>query len=102
MPGQEKERRMDRRSLPSTWDELLRTASAVRATTAIQSEARSAVRIRRAARPIGIGAVLLTAGGLAVLHLAGTAAVASANTGYDSQLFSLTNQDRTRNGVHSL
>src|SRR5579864_3572286 len=102
MPGQEKERRMDRRSLPSTWDELLRTASAVRATTAIPSEARSAVRIRRAARSIGIGAVLLTAGGLAVLHLAGTTGTAIANTGYDSQLFSLTNQDRTSNGVHSL
>ena len=37
-----------------------------------------------------------------MLHLAGTAGVASANGGEDSQLFSLTNQDRTSNGVHSL
>jgi uncharacterized protein YkwD len=47
-------------------------------------------------------AALLTAAGLAALHLGGTAGVASANGGYDSQLFSLTNQDRTSNGVHSL
>jgi hypothetical protein len=47
-------------------------------------------------------AALLTAAGLAALHLGGTAGVASANGGYDYQLFSLTNQDRTGNGVHSL
>ena len=47
-------------------------------------------------------AVLLTACGLAVLHLAGTAGIVSANSGQDSQLFSLTNGDRTSNGVHSL
>jgi uncharacterized protein YkwD len=94
---------MDRRSLPSTWDELLRTASAVRVTPALPEAAPSAGgRLRRATRPIAVGAVLLAAGGLAVLHLAGTAGVASANGGYDSQLFSLTNQDRTSNGVHSL
>jgi uncharacterized protein YkwD len=94
---------MERRSLPSTWDELVRTAAAVRAPTAIPGAAPSAGgRLRRAARPIAVGAILLAAGGLALLHLAGTASVASANTGYDSQLFSLTNQDRTSNGVHSL
>ncbi len=94
---------MEPRSLPSTWDELLRTASAVRATTGIPGAPRpGGGRLRRAARPIGITAALLMAGGLAVLHLAGTAGVASANSGYDSQLFSLTNQDRTGNGVHSL
>jgi uncharacterized protein YkwD len=94
---------MDRRSPPSTWDELLRTASAVRATPSFPEAAPMAGgRLRRAARPIAVGAVLLTAAGLAVLHLAGTAGLASANGGYDSQLFSLTNQDRTSNGVHSL
>jgi uncharacterized protein YkwD len=94
---------MDRRSPPSTWVELLRTASAVRATPALPAAAPSAGgRLRRAARPIAVGAVLLAAGGLGVLHLAGTAGVASANGGEDSQLFSLTNQDRTSNGVHSL
>ena len=47
-------------------------------------------------------AALLTAAGLAVLHLGGAPSIASANGGYDSQLFSLTNRDRTSNGVHSL
>ena len=94
---------MECRSLPSTWDELLRTASAVRVATAIPGATpRGSDRLRRAVRPIGMTAALLTAAGLAVLHLGGTAGVASANGGYDSQLFSLTNQDRTSNGVHSL
>jgi uncharacterized protein YkwD len=94
---------MECRSLPSTWDELLRTASAVRVATAIPGATpRGSHRLRRAARPIGMTAALLTAAGLAALHLGGTAGVASANGGYDSQLFSLTNQDRTSNGVHSL
>jgi uncharacterized protein YkwD len=47
-------------------------------------------------------AAIVTAAGLAVLHLAGTPGVASANGGEDSQLFSLTNGDRASNGVHSL
>ncbi len=47
-------------------------------------------------------AAIITAAGLAVLHLAGTPGVASANGGEDSQLFSLTNGDRASNGVHSL
>jgi uncharacterized protein YkwD len=94
---------MECRSLPSTWDELLRTASAVRVATAIPGPTPGGSdRFRRAARPISIGAVLLTAASLAALHLGGSASVASANGGYDSQLFSLTNRDRTSNGVHSL
>ena len=94
---------MECRSLPSTWDELLRTASAVRVATAIPGTTpRGSDRLRQAARPIGMTAALLTAAGLAALHLGGTASVASANGGYDYQLFSLTNQDRTGNGVHSL
>jgi uncharacterized protein YkwD len=94
---------MERRPLPSAWDELLRTASAVRATTdPTMSAPRSPGRLRRAIRPIAMTAGLVTAGGLAVLHLAGTSGVVSANSGEDSQLFSLTNQDRTSNGVHAL
>jgi uncharacterized protein YkwD len=98
-----KDRRMERRPLPPAWDELLRTGSAVRATAAAPDIAPSdGGRLRRALRPVAMTAVLLTAAGLAVLHLAGTAGVASANGSEDSQLFSLTNNERTSNGVRSL
>jgi len=94
---------MERRPLPSAWDELLRTGSAVRATPDAPDIVPSdGGRLRRALRPVAMTAVLLTAAGLAVLHLAGTAGVASASGGEDSQLFSLTNNDRTSNGVRSL
>ncbi len=94
---------MERRPLPSRWEELLRTAEAVRATScAPAARSRGTNRLRRAARPIVISAALLTAGGLAVLHLGGTEGVVSANGGNDLQMFSLTNGDRTSNGVHSL
>jgi uncharacterized protein YkwD len=94
---------MERRPLPSAWDDLLRTAATVRATTGVADVLPCGPsRRQRAVRPVAVTAVLLTAGGLAIAHLAGTAGVASANGGEDSQLFSLTNQDRTSNGVHSL
>ncbi|MFI5287371.1 MAG: CAP domain-containing protein [Candidatus Dormibacteria bacterium] len=92
---------MERRSVPSPWEELLRTASAVRATPS-PTIGRSRGGLPRAIRPIAMTAGLLAAAGLAVLHLAGTSGVASANGSLDSQLFSLTNQDRTSNGVRSL
>jgi uncharacterized protein YkwD len=94
---------MERRPLPSAWDELVRTASAVRTTraleTAVPAEGRS---LRRAIRPIAMSVAILTAAGLAVLHVAATGSVASANSGEDSQMFSLTNSDRGSNGVDSL
>ena len=94
---------MERRPLPPAWDELLRTGSAVRATAAAPDEApRDPGRLRQAVRPVAISAALLTAAGLAVVHLAGTPAVAVASGSEDSRLFSLTNSDRTSNGVHSL
>jgi len=94
---------MQRRPLPSAWDEVVRTASAVRATSDLAYPApHDGRRRRRAVRPMAMIAGLVTACGLAVLHLAGTAGSASANGGEDSQLFALTNQDRTSNGVHSL
>jgi uncharacterized protein YkwD len=101
VPIHVKERRMQRRLPPSAWDELLRTASAVRATD-LASAAPGRNRLRRAIRPLAMTGGLVVACGLAVLHLAGTTGMAIANGGYDSQLFSLTNQDRTSNGVHSL
>jgi uncharacterized protein YkwD len=94
---------MELRPLPSAWDELLRTASAVRATPPAEDMGcGNAGRLRSALRPIAMTAGILTAAGLAILHLAGTTGVASANSGEDSQLFSLTNGDRASNGVHSL
>jgi uncharacterized protein YkwD len=94
---------MERRPLPSAWDELLRTAGAVRATPDPTSdEACGTNRLRRAMRPAVMTAGLLVAGAFAVAHLAGTSAVVNASGSEDAQLFSLTNQDRTSNGVHSL
>jgi uncharacterized protein YkwD len=94
---------MERRPLPPAWDELLRTGSAVRATAAAPDEApRDPGRLRQAVRPVAVSATLLTAAGLAVLHLAGTPVVAVASGSEDARLFSLTNSDRTSNGVHSL
>jgi uncharacterized protein YkwD len=88
---------------PSAWEELVRTASSVRAAPVLHTDTpRRGMRVRRAMRPIATGAVFLTACGLAAMHLAGTTGVVSANSGQDSELFSLTNQDRTSNGVHSL
>jgi uncharacterized protein YkwD len=94
---------MERRPLPSAWDELLRTASAVRATTAPGRAApQDGGGLGRAVRPMAISAALLMAGALAILHLGGSTTVVAASGSEDSQLFALTNQDRTGNGVHSL
>jgi uncharacterized protein YkwD len=94
---------MELRPLPPVWDELVRTAGAVRADSPhLQAAPDRDRQLRRALRPVSITAAIITAAGLAVLHLAGTPAVASANGGEDSQLFSLTNGDRASNGVHSL
>jgi uncharacterized protein YkwD len=88
---------------PSAWDELVRTASSVRSTIVpADATPRAPSRLQRAVRPLAITGVLLTACGLALAHLAATAGIASASSSEDSQLFSLTNQDRTSNGVHSL
>jgi uncharacterized protein YkwD len=93
---------MQGRPEPSAWDQLRHTADAVRAelpdTLAPSHRFNPALVLRRAL----VGAAVVATGGLAVLHLAGTTAVVSANAGADSTLFSLTNGDRTSNGVHSL
>jgi uncharacterized protein YkwD len=93
---------MERRPVPSAWDELLRTASMVRVESPSTSAASGRGLMVGALRPIAISAVLLAACGLAVLHVAGTTGTASASASQDAQLFSLTNQDRTSNGRHSL
>jgi uncharacterized protein YkwD len=47
-------------------------------------------------------AAVLAAAGFAVLHIAGSTQLVSANGSADATLFSLTNSDRSSNGVHSL
>ncbi len=75
---------MERRPLPSAWHELLRTASAVRASPPPENMGSGdAGRLRSAIRPIAMTAAIVTAAGLAILHLAGTTGVASANGGED-------------------
>jgi uncharacterized protein YkwD len=93
---------MERRPVPSVWDQLLRTAAAVRAEPvgAVAPARRRNLAI--AVRRVATAATVLAACTLAVLHLAGTTSLVSANGGADSTLFSLTNSDRTSNGVHSL
>jgi uncharacterized protein YkwD len=92
---------MECRPVPSAWDELLRTADAVRAEPAFPVEPRQG-RLGRAVRPLLMSAAVLAACGLAALHLAGTTNVVDANSSADSSLFSLTNSDRTSNGVHAV
>ncbi len=94
---------MEHRPQPPVWDELVRTAGAVRADSPPAGAAPDGDRhLRRAIRPVAMTAGILAAAGLAALHLAGTPGVASASGSEDSQLFSLTNGDRASNGVHSL
>ncbi len=93
---------MGRRPVPSAWNELLRTAAAVRAEPARAPDEPRSRSGGRAARPVLMSAGLLAAAGLAVAHLAGSTSVVNANTSQDATLFALTNQDRTSNGVHSL
>jgi uncharacterized protein YkwD len=97
-----KEYRMERRPVPSAWDQLLLTADAVRAEPVCAGAQRRSRNLALAARRVVTAATVLAACTLAVLHLAGATSVVSANGGADSTLFSLTNSDRTSNGVHSL
>jgi uncharacterized protein YkwD len=97
-----KEQRMERRPVPSAWDQLLRTADAVHAEPIGAVAPPRGRNLAIAARRVVTGAAVLAACTLAILHLAGTTSVVSANGGADSTLFSLTNSDRTSNGVHSL
>ena len=93
---------MEDRRVPSAWDDLQRTAQAVRAERPVIVVSRPWAHLAAAVRPALMTAGVLAACGLAALHLAGATNIASANGGADSTLFSLTNSDRTSNGVHSL
>jgi uncharacterized protein YkwD len=93
---------MERARVPSAWEELVRTAATVRAEPGLSLEPRPRRDLSGMVRPMLTTSAVLVAAALAVLHLAGTTSQASANSGADSTLFSLTNSDRASNGVHSL
>ncbi|MBV8300376.1 MAG: hypothetical protein JOY68_00455 [Candidatus Dormibacteraeota bacterium] len=92
---------MDLDERPGSWSAFLSAGDAVRAPWLIEpEEGRSGhAGLLRAA---GIAAGCAVAAALAVLHLAGSAAPAAADSGADGTLFSLTNSDRASNGVASL
>jgi uncharacterized protein YkwD len=93
---------MERRRVPSAWDELQRTAVAVRAAPELSVDTRPPRDLTHGLRAVVTTASVLAASALALLHMAGATTQASANSGADATLFSLTNSDRTSNGVHSL
>jgi uncharacterized protein YkwD len=81
------------------WEALTRTAAAVRAADDQPlREPRSWRRIATTAAYL----VVLTGVTIAALHAAGTATPVRADGSADSDLFSLTNQDRSSNGVRSM
>lgn len=86
----------------TAWEELSRTAAAVRATDSADGEPARPRWIARHWRRIALsatGTVLCGLGAVWVLH---APTIAVADGGADSTLFSLTNQDRASNGVGSV
>ena len=88
---------MHRRS-GEAWEEIVRTSRAVRA-PAIAIAAPEPTRLRRLARPAALAAASAALCALGAALLLRAAAPAAADTGADSTLFSLTNSDRSSNGV---
>jgi uncharacterized protein YkwD len=84
---------------PASWDALVRTGAAVRAGDDAGEESS---RIGRLLRPLAVAALLGAALLAALLHLGQPPVTATADSGADSTLFSLTNSDRSSNGVPSL
>jgi uncharacterized protein YkwD len=93
---------MEGRQGPSAWDQLLRTAETVRAEATCASSTRAERNLAPVLRRALMTAAVSAAVGFAVLHMAGATQAVSANTSADASLFSLTNSDRTSNGVHSV
>ena len=90
------------RQTGTAWEELARTAAAVRATTPGDVTTVQHSWLHRQWRRIVLtsaGAVLSVLGVIWVLH---APEIARADGGADSTLFSLTNQDRASNGVRSV
>ncbi len=83
------------------WAALSRTAAAVRAESSSERDL-PAPWWRRHSGAIAAAGVLATALTLAVIQIGGATLGAQADSGLDSQLFSLTNQDRASNGVRAL
>ena len=91
---------MHRRS-GAAWEEIVRTSIAVRApSTAIAAP--EITRLRRLARPVALCAASAALFAIGVAVLLRSPAPAAADSGADSTLFSLTNSDRSSNGVGAL
>jgi uncharacterized protein YkwD len=84
------------------WNALVRTAAMVRADEFRGEVIPPAPRWRRHLRGITVSAVMTAALAVLAAHLISAPAPASADGGADSTLFSMTNQDRSSNGVGSV
>ncbi len=83
----------------SRWEELTRSAAAVRA---VEDEAVAPPSAWRRLLTTGAYLVVLAGISIAALHAVGNATPVHADGSADGALFSLTNQDRASNGVRSL
>jgi uncharacterized protein YkwD len=93
---------MTPRRSSDTWTELLRTASLVRAEALPALAPDGPSPWARFARPILLGAVVVAGVAFAVTNVLHSSVRVTADSGLDSRLFSLTNQDRASNGVGSM
>src|SRR5438105_2080579 len=93
---------MSERERTDAWAEIVRTAGAVRVAAVTEMESPGEPRWRVWLRPLVLSAVAAAAGAICFTSLVRSAAPVAADGGADSTLFSLTNQDRSSNGVHSL
>lgn len=91
-----------KRERTDAWTEIVRTAAAVRAESPDAAAAEHESRWREWLRPLLITAVAAAAGAVCIAGLARGVVSVAADSGADSTLFSLTNQDRASNGVHAL
>ena len=93
---------MAREQPTDTWTALVRTAAMVRAGEFSAEVTPPAQSWRRHLRGIGVSALMAAALAVLAARLISTPAPAAADGGADSSLFSMTNQDRSSNGVGSV
>ena len=93
---------MSDREHTDAWAALVRTAGAVRVASVTEVETGDEPRWRLWFRPLVVSAIAAAAVAICFTALVRSAAPVAADGGADSTLFSLTNQDRSSNGVRSL
>ena len=93
---------MSERERADGWAEIVRTAKAVRASSVDATDSAVVPWWRLWLRPLVVSAVATAAGAVCFMCLVRSAEPVAADSGADSTLFSLTNQDRSSNGVRSL